>query len=78
MFSVVLIAMSMMSYNQNDVKLGERRVLRRAKLGPMNREQDRSNKIITVSLLFGCQLFAYMIRYALSRRRFSLRSKNAR
>jgi ACS family D-galactonate transporter-like MFS transporter len=32
----------------------------------MNPQQDRSNKIITVSLLFGCQLFAYMIRYALS------------
>src|SRR5437016_1882919 len=32
----------------------------------MDPTQTRRNKIITVSLLFGAQLFAYMIRYALS------------
>jgi len=32
----------------------------------MNQHPDRANKIITVSLLFGAQLFSYMIRYALS------------
>src|ERR1700680_5282952 len=32
----------------------------------MNQHEDRVNKITTVSLLFGTQLFAYMIRYALS------------
>jgi MFS transporter, ACS family, D-galactonate transporter len=32
----------------------------------MNQHGDRVNKIITVSLLFGAQLFTYMIRYALS------------
>jgi ACS family D-galactonate transporter-like MFS transporter len=32
----------------------------------MNPQQSQRNKIITVSLLFGAQLFAYMIRYALS------------
>ena len=32
----------------------------------MNQHKDRVNKIITVSLLFGAQLFSYMIRYALS------------
>jgi len=32
----------------------------------MNQQEDRVNKITTVSLLFGAQLFSYMIRYALS------------
>ena len=32
----------------------------------MNQREDRVNKITTVSLLFGAQLFSYMIRYALS------------
>src|SRR5262252_1206174 len=32
----------------------------------MNPHQDRTHKVITVSLLFGAQLFAYSIRYALS------------
>jgi ACS family D-galactonate transporter-like MFS transporter len=32
----------------------------------MNQHEDRVNKITTVSLLFGAQLFSYMIRYALS------------
>src|SRR5215831_5699340 len=32
----------------------------------MNPHQDRAHKVITVSLLFGAQLFAYAIRYALS------------
>src|ERR1700746_885274 len=32
----------------------------------MNQHKDRVNKITTVSLLFGAQLFSYMIRYALS------------
>ena len=32
----------------------------------MNRQEDRVNKIITVSLLFGAQFFSYTIRYALS------------
>jgi len=32
----------------------------------MDPTQNRRNKVITVSLLFGAQLFAYMIRYALS------------
>src|SRR6266852_1205947 len=32
----------------------------------MNQHGDRVNKITTVSLLFGAQLFSYMIRYALS------------
>jgi sugar phosphate permease len=32
----------------------------------MNPQQDRANKIVTVSLLFGAQFFSYMIRYALS------------
>jgi MFS transporter, ACS family, D-galactonate transporter len=32
----------------------------------MNRHEDRVNKVTTVSLLFGAQLFCYMIRYALS------------
>jgi ACS family D-galactonate transporter-like MFS transporter len=32
----------------------------------VNPEQDRANKIVTVSLLFGAQFFSYMIRYALS------------
>jgi ACS family D-galactonate transporter-like MFS transporter len=32
----------------------------------MKQQEDRANKIITVSLLFGVQLFCYMIRYALS------------
>jgi ACS family D-galactonate transporter-like MFS transporter len=32
----------------------------------MNPQQDRTNKIILVSLLFGAQFFSYMIRYALS------------
>src|SRR5215831_13188600 len=32
----------------------------------MNPHQDRAHKVITVSLLFGAQLFAYSIRYALS------------
>ena len=31
----------------------------------MNQHRGRVNKIVTVSLLFGAQLFAYMIRYAL-------------
>jgi ACS family D-galactonate transporter-like MFS transporter len=35
-------------------------------MSAMNREEDRTNKVITVSLLFGAQLFSYMIRYALS------------
>src|SRR2546427_6503245 len=32
----------------------------------MDPQQNRRNKIITLSLIFGAQLFAYMIRYALS------------
>jgi sugar phosphate permease len=32
----------------------------------MNRNEDRVSKVTTVSLLFGAQLFCYMIRYALS------------
>ena len=32
----------------------------------MNPQQDRANKVVTVSLLFGAQFFSYMIRYALS------------
>jgi MFS family permease len=36
------------------------------KIDPMNQRDDRANKTITISLLFGAQLFSYMIRYALS------------
>jgi MFS transporter, ACS family, D-galactonate transporter len=32
----------------------------------MSQQEDRVKKIVTVSLLFGAQLFSYMIRYALS------------
>jgi hypothetical protein len=32
--------------------------------GAMNREKERRNKIITSSLLFGTQLFSFMIRVA--------------
>src|SRR5437879_12367505 len=32
----------------------------------MDPQQNRRNKIITLSLIFGAQLFSYMIRYALS------------
>jgi MFS transporter, ACS family, D-galactonate transporter len=32
----------------------------------MSQPEDRANKIVTVSLLFGAQFFSYMIRYALS------------
>jgi MFS transporter, ACS family, D-galactonate transporter len=32
----------------------------------MDRPENRVNKIVTVNLLFGSQMFAYMIRYALS------------
>jgi ACS family D-galactonate transporter-like MFS transporter len=35
-------------------------------MSPMTPQQSQRGKIITVSLLFGAQLFAYMIRYALS------------
>src|ERR1700694_4843265 len=35
-------------------------------MSPMNPQQSQRNKVITVSLLFGAQLFAYMIRYPLS------------
>src|SRR5438445_12768955 len=32
----------------------------------MDPQPNRRNKIVTLSLIFGAQLFAYMIRYALS------------
>ena len=35
-------------------------------MSPMTPQQSQRGKIITISLLFGAQLFAYMIRYALS------------
>jgi len=33
---------------------------------PMKQPRRSANRIITLSLLFGAQLFSYMIRYALS------------
>ena len=35
-------------------------------MGPIKQHEERMNKIVTVSLLFGAQLFSFMIRYALS------------